>query len=91
MSGHGSALQGVVGLVAQKKYHLLTWENIQNAKTDLNYLLKGIVGAEADNVGHLQSFCTSFFKKNKCYYIMISKFEPSTHKKWLISFTDYML
>lgn len=63
MSGYGSALQGVVGLVAQKKYHLLTWENIQNAKSDLNYLLKGVVGAESDNVSYLQSYCMTFCKQ----------------------------
>ncbi|XP_061164624.1 uncharacterized protein LOC133173654 [Saccostrea echinata] len=55
MSGIGKVLQGVVGLVAQKKYHLLTREMIQNAKADLNNLLKGVVGAQADNVESLRA------------------------------------
>ncbi|XP_062613090.1 uncharacterized protein LOC134274859 [Saccostrea cucullata] len=55
MSGLGKVLQGVVGLVAQKKYHLLTREMIQNARADLNNLMKGVVGAQADNVESLRT------------------------------------
>lgn len=44
------ALQEVVGIVADKKYHLLSREKIQNARTELNYLLKGVIGAGSDNV-----------------------------------------
>lgn len=58
MSKHERALQEIVGIVAHKKYHLLNREKIQNARTELNFLLKGVVGAGADNVrlvnvGHL--------------------------------------
>lgn len=54
MSGYGRALQEVVGMVAQKKYHLLSREKIQSARADLNFLLKGVVGAGADNVESLR-------------------------------------
>lgn len=55
MSKHERALQEIVGIVAHKKYHLLNREKIQNARTELNFLLKGVVGAGADNVESLRA------------------------------------
>ena len=67
MSGYGRALQEVVGMVAQKKYHLLSREKIQSARADLNFLLKGVVGAGADNVS--LAVCMSF---EICLYFSVS-------------------
>lgn len=64
MSRHNRALQEVVGMVAHKKYHLLSSEKIQNARGELNYLLRGVVGAGADNVESLRAALDAAEKKD---------------------------